>query len=55
MGDKIEKNEMGGSCSEYGGQERHIQGIWWGNLKERDDLENPSVDGMIILRWISRK
>jgi len=26
-GDKIEKNEMGGACSAYGGQERRIQGF----------------------------
>jgi hypothetical protein len=24
----------------------------WGNLRERDQLENPGVDGGIILRWI---
>jgi len=24
-------------------------------LRERDDLEDRSVDGRIILRWISRK
>jgi hypothetical protein len=24
---KIEKNEMGGSCSAYGGGERHVQGF----------------------------
>jgi len=29
--------------------------FWWRNLKERDDLENPGVVGMIILRWIFRK
>ena len=26
-GDKMEKNEMGGTCSTYEGEERHIQGF----------------------------
>ena len=30
-------------------------GFWWGNLRERDLLEDPGVDKRIILRWISRK
>jgi hypothetical protein len=24
--------------------------FWWGNLRERDHLGNPGVDGRIILR-----
>ena len=27
----------------------------WGNMKERDHLGDPDVDGRIILRWIFRK
>jgi hypothetical protein len=30
-------------------------GYWWGHLRERDHLENPGIDGRIILRWIFRK
>ena len=41
----------GGACSTYGGEEVHT-GFWWGNLRERDHLEEPDVDGNIILRWI---
>jgi hypothetical protein len=29
--------------------------FWCENLRERDDLEDPGVDGRIILRWIFRK
>jgi len=25
-------------------------GFWWGNLKERDHLEHPGIDGRIIFR-----
>jgi len=30
-------------------------GFWWGNLRERDHLEDPFVDWRIILRWIFKK
>jgi hypothetical protein len=30
-------------------------GFWCGNLSERDHLEEPGLDGRIILRWIFRK
>jgi hypothetical protein len=40
------------ACMETG--EVHTR-FWWGNLRERDHLEDPSVDGRIILRWTFRK
>jgi len=51
--EKIEKNEMGGACSTYGEGEV-CTGFWWGNLRERDQLEDLGLDGRIILRWIFR-
>ena len=30
-------------------------GFWYGNLRVRDHLEDPGIDGMILLRWIFRK
>ena len=40
---------MGGACSVYGGEERHIV-FWQGNLRERDNLGDPGIDGRILLR-----
>jgi len=45
---------MGGACSAYGCK-RGIFRILVGNLRERGHLGDPSVVGMIILRWIFKK
>ena len=45
--------EMGGAGRRYGG-EVHT-GVWWGNQRKRDHLEDPAVDRTIILIWICRK
>ena len=45
---------MGGACSAYG-ERRGVYRVWWGNLRERDHLGDPGVDGRMILSWIFRK
>jgi hypothetical protein len=46
-GDQIEQGEMGGTCSTYGGKGEALTGFWWGNLRERDHLEDPVIDRII--------
>jgi hypothetical protein len=38
-----------------GGRGEEYTGFWWGNLREKEHLDNPGVDGRIISRWIFRK
>jgi len=45
---------MGEVCSAYG-ERRGVYRVLVGNLRERDRLGDPGVDGRIILRWIFRK
>ena len=43
------------ACWITGGRvEMHIA-FWWGNLRERDHLEDPGLGRCIIFRWIFRK
>jgi len=37
------------------GRGKVYTGLWWGNVRERDYLEDPVADGRTILRWIFRK
>jgi hypothetical protein len=36
-------------------ERRGVYRFWYRNLRERDHLGDPGVDGRIILRWIFRK
>jgi hypothetical protein len=38
-----------GACSTYGGEQSCIQGFWLGDLMERGHLEDPGLDGMVML------
>ena len=37
------------------GERRGVYKVLVGNLRERDHLEDPGVDGRIMLRWMFRK
>jgi len=39
----------------YGGRGEAYTGFWWGNVRERDHLEDAGIDGRIILGWIFRQ
>jgi hypothetical protein len=48
---QIKKMRLAGHLSCLGKGEVRT-GFWWGNLRGRDYLEDPGIDGKIILNWI---
>jgi hypothetical protein len=46
---------MGGTCSKYNWRRDMHTGFWWGNLRERDHLEDEGIDGRIILKLVFKK
>jgi len=54
-GDKLKNNDVGEACSTYGRRGEVHVGFWWGNMKERDHLEDLGIDGTIILKYIFKK
>jgi hypothetical protein len=51
---KLRRMRLVGNVAHMGGEERCIQGFG-GKPEEGDHLEDPSIDGSLILRWIFRK
>jgi len=45
LGDRFEKNEMGGACSAYGENECHIQGIGGETLEKEFTWETQAQMG----------
>jgi hypothetical protein len=41
---QMKGNEMGGACGTYG-ERRRAYRIWWGDLMERDNLEDLGLEG----------
>jgi hypothetical protein len=37
--------------AESRGEDKMHAGIWWGNLKGKDYLEDTGTDGRIIFQW----
>jgi hypothetical protein len=50
---KSRRMRQAGLVARMGRREVHT-GFWWGTLTGRDRLEDPGVEGRIVLRWILR-
>ena len=46
---------MGRACSVHIRERRGVYRVLVGNLRERDHLGDPGIDGWIIMRWIFSK
>jgi hypothetical protein len=49
---KSRRTRRVGRVTSTRGEDKFLQGILWGNLKERENVLELGVDGRIILKWI---
>jgi hypothetical protein len=52
---RVLRRISGPKRNEGTGERRGVYRLLVGNLRERDHLEDPGIDGRIILRWTYRK
>jgi hypothetical protein len=53
--DRQTEDKMGGECGTYGVGNKCLQSFRWGSLKETRHLEEPGIDGILILKLIVKK
>ena len=53
--DQIEDDEMGEKFSADEDVTNYLRNFFRGNLQERSHVEEPDVDGKIILKWILKE
>ena len=53
-GGKSSRTKWAGNVARMG-EGRGVHRVLVGNLRERDHLGDPDIDGRVILRWIFRK
>jgi hypothetical protein len=51
LGKQIKENEVGWACGTYGREEKCMQ-VLVGKFRGSEHLENLSIGGKIILKWI---
>jgi len=51
----LQKTEWEGVCDDYGERGGVYTTFWWGDVRERDNLEEIAIDGRIILKFVFKK